>query len=93
MWWMTDGTSSSDQSLKETLIRRYRTSFVDKLTPEDLEELKGYLAKEFDADGNLITEYRDRFEEKLRTYFHESVLEREIVTIEALVRRLSPEDL
>jgi hypothetical protein len=81
------------ESLKETLMRRYRTGFIDKLTPEDLAELKQYLKKEFDSEGNINAEYRDRFEEKLRNYFHESVLEREIVTIEALVRELSSEDL
>jgi hypothetical protein len=80
-------------SLKEILMRRYRTSFIDKLTAEDLAELKRYLEKEIDAEGNINPEYRDRFKEKLRNYFHESVLVREIVNIEALVRRLLPEDL
>jgi hypothetical protein len=85
--------SEHSKSLKETLMRRYRTNFIDKLTPEDLAELKMYLKKEFDNEGKINPEFRDRFEEKLRNYFHESVLEREIVTIEALVRELSPDDL
>jgi hypothetical protein len=85
--------ANSTESLKETLIQRYRTDFIDKLTREDLAELKKYLRKEFDADGNIVPEYRELFEEKLRHYFHESVLEREIVNIEALVRELTPTDL
>jgi hypothetical protein len=52
-----------------------------------------YLEKEFDSQGNIDPRYRDLFEEKLRNYFHESVLEREIVSLEALVRELSPDDL
>ncbi|MDD1679720.1 MAG: hypothetical protein LUO93_11130 [Methanomicrobiales archaeon] len=86
-------TSHLPESLKETLIQRYRTSFIEKLTAKDLAELKRYVRKEFDKEGNIIPEYRRKFEEKLRCYFHESVLEREIVNIEALVRELSPEDL
>jgi hypothetical protein len=86
-------SAGSSDSIKETLIRRFRTGFVDQLTPEDLAELKKYLKNEFDAKGNINPEYRQKFEEKLRNYFHESVLEREIVNIEALVRVLSPEDL
>jgi hypothetical protein len=66
---------------------------VSKLTPQDLAELKMYLEKEFDSQGNIDPRYRDLFEEKLRNYFHESVLEREIVSLEALVRELSPDDL
>jgi hypothetical protein len=89
----TDPTSKEPDSLKETLIQRYRSGFVDKLTPDDLTELQEYLEKEFDDQGHINIKYRDLFEEKLRNYFHESVLEREIVTIEALVRKLSPEDL
>jgi hypothetical protein len=81
------------ESLKETLIQRYRTDFIDKLTPDDLKELKKYLQREFDAQGNIVPVYRELFEEKLRHYFHESVLEREIVNIEALVRELSLKDL
>jgi DNA-binding MurR/RpiR family transcriptional regulator len=85
--------SDRPESLKETLIRRYRAGFVDKLTPQDLAELKMNLKKEFDSEGNILPEFRKRFEEKLRNYFHESVLEKEMASIEALVRELSPEDL
>jgi hypothetical protein len=85
--------SDRPESLKEILKRRYKSGFVDKLTPVDLAELKMYLQKEFDSKGNIQPEFRKRFEEKLRNYFHESVLEKEMVSIEALVRELSPEDL
>lgn len=85
--------SGLPKSLKNILIQRYRTEFINKLTPKDLTELKRYVKKEFDIDGKINPGYRRKFEEKLRNYFHESVLEREIVNIEALVRELSPEDL
>jgi tRNA C32,U32 (ribose-2'-O)-methylase TrmJ len=85
--------TSPPNSFKETLIQRYKTTFIDKLTRKDLKELQGYLEKELDSGGKINEEFRHKFEEKLRQYFHESVLEREIVTIEALVKRLSPKDL
>jgi len=75
------------------LIGRYRTILVEKLTAEDLAELQFYLRNQFDDRGNLVPGYKEKFEEKLRTWLHEEVLTREIVGIEALIRGLKPGDL
>jgi hypothetical protein len=77
----------------ESLVERYRTTLVDKLTQGDLEELQFYLRNQFDEGGNLNREYKEKFEWKLRRYLHEEVLTREIAGIEALVRNLKPRDL
>ena len=83
----------ASSSMKESLIQRYRTTFIRRLTRKDLKELQEYLKNEFDAEGRINPEYRKKFEEKLMHYFHQDVLEREIVSLEALVRGLLPEDL
>ena len=78
---------------EESLVERYRTILVDRLTRADLEELRFYLRNQFDAKGNLDPEYKEKFEGKLRRYLHEEVMTREITGIEALIRVLRPEDL
>jgi hypothetical protein len=78
---------------EDPLIGRYRSILVEKLTKEDLAELKLYLRNQFDDEGNLVREYKEKFEEKLRSYLHEEVLTREIIGIEALIRDLEPGDL
>jgi len=76
-----------------SLVERYRTILVDKLTGADLEELQFYLRNQFDERGNLNREYKNKFEWKLREFLHEEVLTREITGIEALIRDLRPGDL
>ena len=49
-----------------SLVERYRKILVEKLTPEDLRELKFSLRNQFDENGNLDTAYKARFEGKLR---------------------------
>ena len=78
---------------RESLVERYRTILVDRLTRADLAELRFYLRNQFDRRGNLDREYKEKFEGKLRRYLHEEVLTREITGIEALIRVLRPEDL
>jgi hypothetical protein len=76
-----------------SLLDRYRTILVDKLTAEDLGELQFFLRNQLDEKGNLNREYREKFEWKLRQFLHEEVLTRERVGIEALIRSLRPGDL
>jgi hypothetical protein len=88
-----EGRRGRGSGADASLVERYRTILIDRLTPEDLKELQLYLRNEFDEKGNLDREYRDRFEGKLRKFLHEEILTREIVGIEALVRNLRPRDL
>jgi hypothetical protein len=79
--------------LGRSLRARYRTTLVDKLTRQDLKDLKFYLENQFDEHRNLNLVYKRKFEWTLRKYLHEEVLTREITGIEALIRGLKPEDL
>ncbi|HVN65795.1 MAG TPA: hypothetical protein VMT31_04160 [Methanomicrobiales archaeon] len=76
-----------------SLVERYRKILVDRLSARDLEELQFYLKNQFDEEGHLNREFKDKFEWKLRQFLHEEVLTREIPGIEALVRSLKPGDL
>jgi hypothetical protein len=76
-----------------SLVERYRTILVDRLTAEDLKELQFYLRNQFDENRNLNRDYKEKFEGKLRQFLHEEVLTREIIGIEALIRDLRPSDL
>jgi hypothetical protein len=79
--------------IKQTLMNKYRAMFVDKLTEQDLRELQFYLKKQFDEKRRLNVEYKLKFESRLRRYFHEEIMLREIVSIETLLSLLKPEDL
>ena len=79
--------------IKNTLMNKYRAMFIDKLTEQDLQELQFYLRKQFDEKRQLNAEYKLKFESRLRQYFHEEILRREIVSIETLLGLLNPEDL
>jgi len=74
-------------------MMKYRKIFVDKLTEDDLCELQDFLRHQFTRNRETNMGYKTRFEEKLREYFHEEILRREIVSIEVLVNRLLPGDL
>jgi hypothetical protein len=87
-----DGDSSPDD-MKTLLMNRYREMFIDKLTPQDLEELQIYLAKQYDKESGWNSEYRQKFESKLRQYFNEDVLRREIAGIESLLVLIQRRDL
>ena len=87
----TDVTSIDP--LKEILLRRYRVTLVNKLTPQDLEELKCYLEKEFDEQRNIVPEFRLKLEEKLRIYIPEEVMKKEMINIETLLSYLTVDDL
>ncbi|MDD1665320.1 MAG: hypothetical protein LUQ32_08175 [Methanomicrobiales archaeon] len=79
--------------MERSLRARYKTTLVDKLTREDLEDLKFSLENQFDEHHNLNLAYKRKFEWTLRKYLHEEVLTREITGIEVLIRSLKPEDL
>ena len=84
---------SSLKNLKSSLMNKYRDMFVEKLTRHDLEELQSCLKKQYDRDHGWNHEYRVKFELKLRRYFHEEVLKREITSIETLLSLMVPQDL
>jgi len=79
--------------LKTTLMNKYKDMFVDKLTQQDLRELQFYLKNQFDEERQLNAEYKLKFESRLRQYFHEEVMRREIISIETLLGLLTPEDV
>jgi hypothetical protein len=79
--------------LKTSLLAKYRTIFVDRLSPRDLEELKVLLKNKFGSDRSIHPDYQRRFELRLRDYFHEEILTREMASVELLVEKLGPEDL
>jgi hypothetical protein len=84
---------SSPKELKTLLMNKYKETFIEKLTREDLDELQFYLKKQYDKDHGWNREYRLKFELKLRQYFHEEILRREIAGIETLLSLILPQDL
>jgi hypothetical protein len=85
--------NSHADDIKTTLTKKYMEMFVDKLTQQDLRELQFYLKNQFDEKRQINAEYKLKFESKLRQYFHEEVLRREIVSIETLLGLLKPKDV
>ncbi len=83
----------SDDLVKISLMNRYKTAFIDRLTYRDLQELRFYLQNQFDKNCQWNVGYRKKFESKLRQYFHEEVIRREIASLEVLVGLLAPDDL
>ena len=79
--------------MKTSLMNKYREMFIDKLTPQDLEELQFYLRQQYDEKRGWNSEYKLKFEFKLRQYFHEEILRREIASIETLLGLMQPQDL
>jgi len=79
--------------LKTTLMNKYKDMFVDKLTQQDLRELQFYLKKQFDEKRHLNAEYNVKFESWFSVFFQDSVLRREIISIETLLGLLMPEDV
>jgi CRISPR/Cas system endoribonuclease Cas6 (RAMP superfamily) len=81
------------EELKKSLINKYKEMFIEKLTRKDLDEFQFYLKKQYDNEHGWNREYRMKFELKLRQYFHEEVLRREIASIETLLTIMQPQDL
>jgi hypothetical protein len=59
----------------------------------DLEELQYYLKNKFNRDRIINATVKLQLEMKLKKYFHEETIRREIVSIEMLIEQLKPEDL
>jgi len=79
--------------VKTSLMNKYREMFIDKLTPQDLEELQFYLRHQYNEKLGWNSEYKLKFEFKLRQYFHEEILRRELASIETLLELMQPQDL
>jgi hypothetical protein len=88
-----NSTGGASDPLTSSLVAKYRTIFVDKLSPRDLEELQILLKNKFAADRTINQDYLRKFELRLRDFFHEEILTREMASIELLVERLRPGDL
>lgn len=82
-----------EETIKTSLMNRYGESFIAKLTPQDLDELQFYRKKQYDKEGGWNSEYRLKFESKLRQDFHEEILTREIASIETLLGLINHRDL
>ena len=79
--------------MKAALIGKYRYVVLSRLTARDLRELQALVREETGADRAIDPEVRLRLMFRLRQYFPEDVLRREIAGIEALLLQLGPEDL
>ena len=87
------GKKTADEEIKTALMDKYRETFVEKLTLQDLEEIQLYRRKQYDKERGWNSEYKQKFELKLRKYFHEEVLRREIASIETLLGLIQRQDL
>jgi len=79
--------------MKQSLMNRYGETLIQKLTRQDLDEFQTYLKGQYDPGKGWNHKNRLKFESKLRQYFHEEVIRREISGIEAVLKVLTPEDL
>jgi hypothetical protein len=84
---------TGEDDIKKSLMNKYGEMFVDKLTSEDLDEFQFFLKKQYDKESGWNNEYKLKFESKLRQYFHEEVMKREIASIETLLGLLDRRDL
>jgi len=88
-----DPGNSSVEDMKQALADKYRAILIDKLTRQDLEEFQYYIRNQYDPEHGWNHEFRMKFEAKLRQYFHEEIIRREIPGIESVLVLLRPEDL
>jgi len=87
-------TAEGDQrGLKTFLMNKYRDLLLDKMTEEDLDELRYYLTRQYDKEHGWNDEFRKRFEQKLQMFMHEEIMRREIAGIESLLPMLTYEDI
>jgi hypothetical protein len=84
---------TSEDDIKTSLMNKYREMFIEKLTAKDLDELRFLLKKQFNKESGWNNAYKLKFESKLRQYFHEEVMRREIASIEALLGLIEHQDL
>jgi DNA-binding MurR/RpiR family transcriptional regulator len=84
---------SEEDDIKTSLMNKYGEIFIDKLTTKDLDEFQFFLRKQYDKESGWNNQYKLKFESKLRQYFHEEVMRREIASIETLLGLLDRRDL
>ena len=90
---MESSTTVPSGDMKQYLMSKYRVSLINKLTRQDLDEFQYFLRNQYDPGHGWNRKVRLQFEQKLRMYFHEETLRREISGIEAVLSALRPEDL
>ena len=73
----------SSPGVKSSLVKKYKGDIYRQTWAADLDELKFFLKNQHDPDLGWNMDYQLKFESKLREYFHEDVLRREIARIEA----------
>lgn len=79
--------------LRWYLMNKYRSILVDRLTAEDLEELRLCQRRCFNSKSGHNREFLRRFVMKLREYVPDEILRYEITGIESLVMLMRAEDL
>ena len=79
--------------IKGSLVERYRESLIGRLTPQDLSEFQSYIRGQYNPVKGWDARCRRKFETKLRQYFTEEIIRREIAGIETVLQLLTPEDL
>ena len=84
---------TATDEVKISLMNKYRETFIDKLTRRTWRNTGFTRGSSNDKEHGWNNEYRLKFEFKLRQYFHEEILTREIASIETLLGLLQPEDL
>jgi hypothetical protein len=84
---------NGDDDIKKSLMNKFGETFIDKLTKKDLDEFQFFLKKQYSRESGWNSEYKLKFESKLRRYFHEEVMKREIASIETLLGLLDQRDL
>ena len=88
---MTEQRAKAD--LKWYLLNKYRTLFINKLSLQDLDELRYYHKRQYTTKNGWDEEFLQKFVLKLREFIHDDILKREIAGIETLVTFMKPEDL
>ena len=53
----TRNKTATDE-VKTSLMNKYRETFIDRLTPQDLEELQFYQRQQYDKEHGWNNEYR-----------------------------------
>jgi len=81
------------EDLKWYLLNKYRVLFIDRISRDDLEELKYYLRQQYDPKTGWKREYTQRFVVKMGEYLQEEILRSEIAGIASLLALMKPEDL
>jgi DNA-binding MurR/RpiR family transcriptional regulator len=84
---------TGEDDIKTSSMNKFRETFIEKLTTKDLDEFQFFLKKQYGKESGWNNEYKLKFESKLRQYFHEEVMKREIASIETLLGLLDRRDL